>query len=1098
MRVIEGHHDFGLLEGRLIERIREARSGPGADPFRPVLVIAPTRWLITHIRLRLAEAFPGLLGVHVLHHDALAREAVSAAGERPLRALSSAVRREILAGVLEESGGELAAFASRRPGAVRALLSTMNDLREAGVEPAAAGRLPGLSPGGREILRLCSAYASRLESLCGSGVSDRAGVLLSAAPHAPVLARRFGLVLHYGAYELIGVNLRLMQAVESGADRVVYLVPSHPESIAHAHARAFWEQMLGSAPDALPGGPAGGHLLSDRLPFLYDETRDPAPPSRERIRLFRAQGAAAELRETALRIVALHRDTGVPLHRIAVIARSLQPYAAQLGPVFDEHGLPFETTAVLGAQREARVLAVLHLVRSVLGDFQRQPLLDLCRSGLLSVRGRRVLADADAWDRLSREWAVPGGFAAWTSDLPAWIESSAPECADPGDPEAIEHARARREGDLSRARSLASIVRALRRAAAPVRRARSWSAWAAGLEALVRAVLPDASARPEDAGGPDQADDPIAGLLSDMRDLDLAAVPFQRSRALAFLESALGDATLTVRPSSRSGASGADAESGGLRVLDAMQARGLTFDAVYLIGFNADLVPRRPREDPFLRDRDRRLIRSSLAAPLPIKAAGRDEERLLMAHLLGAARRALTVSWQHADESGRAKIPSLALREVARAALGAADLRRAVEGADRVPGHPAAAGLDAARRLGLLSPMEASLGAALELGAPEAVRAALPRLPLPARIDPGGALEAGLEMLEIIEAFDGRDLRHDVAVGGAAPPPGLWSPSRLEDLGICPQRYFFRRVLRADELPEVLEHHEVEARQMGSIVHAALRDVYRGLLDAGFCAGADGDPGDAVDRAHELANAAWSLHARPIERRMRPRHPLLWRMLSDLWLAALREFLAGDVAAIVRGKIRILGVEQDVEARIPLAAGGPVLSLRGRFDRVVSSGGEEVTVADYKSGGHPERHVDLAGALKGRRLQLPLYVLLAESGLGGRPSAVRAEVIGVGPGFESGEERGAIEPAAIEGVRDGLLETLAVLVRLADTGFYPLNDSEPSVCGHCPYTEACRRAHPPTRSRLDAAPAGADYRRLARKNTRKPLMEDAGGGERSG
>jgi hypothetical protein len=101
VRLIEGHHDFNRLEDRLVELLREVKEGDPkeghpADPFAAVAVIAPTRWLLSHLRLRLAESFPGLVNVHLLHHDALAREAASAAGARPLRLLTAPVREQVL------------------------------------------------------------------------------------------------------------------------------------------------------------------------------------------------------------------------------------------------------------------------------------------------------------------------------------------------------------------------------------------------------------------------------------------------------------------------------------------------------------------------------------------------------------------------------------------------------------------------------------------------------------------------------------------------------------------------------------------------------------------------------------------------------------------------------------------------------------------------------------------------------------------------------------------------------------------------------------------------------------------------------------------
>lgn len=1106
MRHIEGHHDFGLLEARLVDLIRGMRAGEDADPFAPIAVVAPTRWLITHLRTVLAEAFPGLVSVVLLHHGALARGALSAAGKIAPRTLSTPVREQILARALAGSGGELARYAARRPGAVGALLATISDLRESGIG-AGAAHTAGITPRGREVLRLYDAYRARLEDLRSAGLADRSGTLVAALPYVRDYARRFRLVIHYGAYELIGINLALMKAVEESAGRVIYLVPSHPHSVAHEHARAFWKEMLNAVPAPLaeaPGNLSGHgaktdtgpeqppdhrHLLSDRLPFLYDDTREPPAPSPGSVHLFHAQGAGAELREVVLRILALREKSGVTLDRIAVIARSLEPYACHLRPVFEEHGLPFTTTATLGALREARVQAVHDLVRTVLDDYPRQSLIDLCRSGMLRTGGPDPLRYAAAWDRLSREFGVPGGLTAWTSDLPQWVEAHEPFSADHPDPEAAVRYRKFREVLLDRALTLASTVRRLHGVSRPLRDARSFDGWADAMEALIARMLPP-DASPDSAGAP--AEDLLVGLLSDLRDLGRAGLPFHRAAARTFFESALRGASLTISPAPEPAGGDFSSEPCGVRVLDAMQARGLSFDAVFLIGFNADLIPRRPVEDPFLGDPDRRLLRARFRAPLPLKSAGRSEERLLLAHLLGAARRHLTISWQHADEGGRARIPSLALREVARACLGSAEQDLAIERAVRVTGHPASAGRQAARVHGLLSPLEASIGAALELGSPGAVRRAATRLPLPDGIDPCGALDAGLAMLDIVEDFDGRDLSYDASIGDAVPSPPNWSPSRLEQLGVCPQRYYFRHVLGVDELREVSGRHEIEARELGTIVHEVLRDVYRELADAGDLAG---DPVAAVTRAHDLADAAWHRHAKTVEQRMRPLYPVLWRNLSTLWRASLHRFLSWDVEALARDGAHVIGLESGAEVLVDLGPYGGALPLRGRFDRVTLRGERELLVTDYKSSGHLENYVDLAAGLKGRRLQLPLYILMTESLHAGRhPSGVRAgaEVIGIGPSFAVGEDRFPLDADRFEQVRSGFLETLSVLRDLAAAGHYPLNDETPFACRSCPYTAACRRSHTPTRERLTTATPGAAYALLAGKNTRRPLLTPAG------
>src|SRR5207245_8219771 len=157
--------------------------------------------------------------------------------------------------------------------------------------------------------------------LPAAGLADRAGRLAAALPHVRDYAARFDLVVHYGAYELVGTSLSLLKAVEAAGVRVVFLAPFHPSSPAFAYARRFWPEMLRAEPETLadPGSSTG--LFASRIPLLYDETAPPAPspeaegpqrPEERALELFHAQGAEAELREVALRVLRAHRDLGIP------------------------------------------------------------------------------------------------------------------------------------------------------------------------------------------------------------------------------------------------------------------------------------------------------------------------------------------------------------------------------------------------------------------------------------------------------------------------------------------------------------------------------------------------------------------------------------------------------------------------------------------------------------------------------------------------------------------------------------------------------------------------------------------------------------------
>src|SRR5437879_5896620 len=78
--------------------------------------------------------------------------------------------------------------------------------------------------------RLRPARYGRTVDAARAVLADRAGWLRGAAAAVEGYSRRFRLVVHYGAYDLIGANLDLMRAVGAGAGRLVYLVPLHPTS----------------------------------------------------------------------------------------------------------------------------------------------------------------------------------------------------------------------------------------------------------------------------------------------------------------------------------------------------------------------------------------------------------------------------------------------------------------------------------------------------------------------------------------------------------------------------------------------------------------------------------------------------------------------------------------------------------------------------------------------------------------------------------------------------------------------------------------------------------------------------------------------------
>ncbi len=1079
---VETHHDAGRLEGRLLELLAGLKSAEG--PFAPALVIAPTRRLLIHLQEGLARALPALLGVRFQHHDALAAAIADDAGLPPLRPIGDAARQAILADRLARAGGPLADYVADVPGGATSILATLDELREARVDPVTVRRVRGLSEAARSILALYAEYAAALDGLAGAGFADRAGRIAAIAGRGARYAARFRLVVHYGAYDLVGMNLDLMRALAEGdnAPPLVYLAPGHPTAPAFTWARGFWKETLGIDPTPVPEptgapGPGAARLLGDALPLLYDESARAAPC--EAVTFFNTQGSSDELEEAILACIADPHGAPAP-GSIAILARSLDPYAAALAPAARRLGVPLTTSAALPLSRESASLAATRLLRCLLLDMPAGALFDLIRSGRLRpFHERDPAGEVDAWERLTREWQVTGGRENLADRLPGWIEAAEPILPDQADDEAIERAARRKRALLALARRLRDLVLALEREAKPLRAARDARAFAEAARRILagRLVGFDAAVPGMAAGAAvDPAVEAVLAALDDLDAVAAAGVRFESAAAtLHCLEQGIGALTLPVGALGPDGARAGD-DAGGLRVLDLMQARGMAFDMVAIVGLNAGLLPRPARVDPFLPDADRALLRSRLGRPIAIKEEALAEEHLLLALALGSARRRLLVSWQRADDDGRARAPSLALREIGRVVRGAPEIDPLVSESRRISADPLARARAALAAHAMLPAAATAPALAILSGAPERFQGIGAAAALAAI---GGeemrpVLDAGLAYLAAIAS---RGVTAFDALPGGAGPGGPWSPSRLETFGACPQQYFFRHRLRIEEWGEPDSPDAIDRRDLGSLAHAVLAADYRARPpDAGD------EPVAAI--AARLARL-WRERAGPLAARLDALYPGLFAIESDVWITSLARFVARDRATL-RARGVPLEVERPIAATLALPGFGD-LSLRGRLDRSQRDAAG-ILVGDYKTGGTPEDLVDRRTLLRGERLQMALYALMAESEAGAGRAAV--EVLGVGPRFDDeAEDCARLEAKRFAEIRDGLLESLAVLAHLAAANRFPLSP-RPGLCEYCPYARACRRAHPATLDRLRADPALADFHRMRRKTTKKPRLAD--------
>ena len=559
------------------------------------------------------------------------------------------------------------------------------------------------------------------------------------------------------------------------------------------------------------------------------------------------------------------------------------------------------------------------------------------------------------------------------------------------------------------------------------------------------------------------ANGPLASLLECIRELESV---LGDDRAVARREAADWiDARAEASTVPPDGADGT-----GIRILDAMQARGLTFSHLGLAGMNARIFPRISREDPFLSNASRLRLREMTRRPLPIANESGREERLLLAMLLGSASEQVRVSWQRSDEAASPLEASLALTDVAQFAGLDPDTFDVSRDARAIPAHPRSRLSAWAREPGLLDRRDETLLVAMaqETGADAGPEVAIRR----PEFAPGIALVAATD------SFEPAPGRYD----GRIEPPVLRATiaaTALERLGRCPLQYFFHDVLRvrAPETPPT--PFTEDTRTIGNRVHAVLQRVYEGLL-AAHAFERDELPA-RIERGRLILRDAWDAAGGGDSAERAARLPVLHKIEREAWLRTLDRFLEADLTRLAAAGFVPVAFERTVTKSIP---GGPAgVAIDARFDRVLESG-DTTVVSDYKTGRKLASRIASTAMLSGKALQVPIYAMIAGAAV---------ELLGVGRDNEP--EYVVFKEFKKPGYREGVLETLRVAFALAQAGRFPIRPDD--HCKTCDFRSACRTGHPPTEFRNDRAVDIRDARDCWSKSGKAPTLAAVRGGSES-
>ncbi len=367
---------------------------------------------------------------------------------------------------------------------------------------------------------------------------------------------------------------------------------------------------------------------------------------------------------------------------------------------------------------------------------------------------------------------------------------------------------------------------------------------------------------------------------------------------------------------------------GGLDVHDLASVRGSRYEVVVIAGLDGDGTPARPAPDPLLA-----AMREGLADVLPARAPGTSESRLRFVHAADAARSRLVLVRRAVDDEGRELAPSPYWLEACRVA------GRPFDELDRAPGARG----------------EVPDAAAAARSERDALRA----MALDGEVAPGLLAEAAARRLRPVGL--GPDAFRDRA---------RLRVTELEAFLRCPYGWFRDSYLSPAEMEDL-----IDPRFEGNLAHAALQRTYERMRDegAGPCVAA------TLDRYRAALEAALP----EVVAAERPAGAgAAYEALEERLRRHLRAML-GREAALASALVPQRFEHGMASARLaaPVAPGVEVTGTVNRLD--VSRDGRAALVVDYKRSG-----ADFAAASDDvmKRLQLPLYGILAEEAIGAEPA----------------------------------------------------------------------------------------------------------------
>ncbi len=483
------------------------------------------------------------------------------------------------------------------------------------------------------------------------------------------------------------------------------------------------------------------------------------------------------------------------------------------------------------------------------------------------------------------------------------------------------------------------------------------------------------------------------------------------------------------------------------------EARGRSFEVVFLPGLAEGLFPRRSLEDPLLLDEDR----VNLSAGLDTQDQRVARERMLLRTAAAAASKSLVVSYPRMDVAqSRARVPSFYALEVVRAAEGRLPSLREFE---------KRAAASAPARLDWPAPSKtrdaiddaeydlASLNASLKLRGATATGSARYLMQTNQALsrslrtrwrrwhhswsNADGLVDPDATTLQALEA-------HRLARRS-------YSPSSLQQFAACPYRFLLHAIfqLRPREIPTRLE--QMDPLTRGALFHSAQFELFRELTRSDLLPLTGARLPEILDRADHVLDRV----AARYEDDLAPAIPRVWKSEIENVRTDLRGWLQQVAATESDWRPEHFefafglpaGRDRDPDSTAEEALILEDVRLRGSIDLIERHATRNtLRITDHKTGKAPQNRPQYVGG--GAILQPLLYAMAAETLL--RESVESGRLFYC---TQRGDFSTVDIPLNDEG-RGRLRRILQAIDTSINEGFLPAAP-QTGACSMCDYTAVC-------------------------------------------